>query len=598
VNCVQERTSHVNHCQLKRLTRRRGTAFSLLQAPHFARVGSTHPVEPSRGGYLYQMEYISGARGVPTSPERAGADAATGVPFSRASVGNLSTDASASASASGSTRSDDPETVFRVSSKPWGIARTGEDGAEDGARTGEATRRSRRANSDYESYLRPILDRMPVRPERVSSVNGPLMNVTKIDDKTLDVTMTTSFRAHFRDALPTVGRRSVLALPNADEERQLEDAYVAWGDSGVKISEIDSGEFVPGVGGRYSVMTPDDSWNVTAGEMRAPSPAIGWYNSEPSLRTEFLIDPNDVRLHERIAVGGFAEVFKGTWQGTVVAVKQLLERSSEVKEKLEQEVEVLSKLRHPNLLLFMGYCVDPPLICTEFMRRGSLHTILKAGKPLEPVRNHAVALSVARGMSYLHSRSPPILHLDLKSPNILVDDKWRVKIADFGLARMRQATQVSAKSQFHGTPEWMAPEMLRAEDYDEHADSYSFGVVLWELLTARKPWEELHPMQIVAIVGFSGRILELPEDGVPESSHEFTALLCDMFHACTQKDPQSRPLFPKILSDLERARSAAASGERYPPPRPPPTPISPGAARDALGVQLEYISLVDERNAP
>lgn len=543
------------------------------------------------------MESAPDARGATDEPERSGADGAS-ASFSRASVDNLSTDASAS----GSMRSDVPETVLRVPVKPWGIARAREEGAGDGARTGDASRRTRRSSSDYESYLRPILDRMPVRPERVSSVNGPLMNVTRIDDKTLDVTMTTSFRAHFRDTLPlpTVGRRSALALPDADGERELGMAGAVWGESGVKISEIDSGEFVPGIGGRYSVMTPDESWNVTAGEVRTPSPAIGWYNSEPmqdALRTEFLIDPNDVRLHERIAVGGFAEVFRGTWQGTVVAVKQLLERSSEVKEKLEQEVEVLSKLRHPNLLLFMGYCVDPPLICTEFMRRGSLHTILKAGKPLEPARNHAVALSVARGMSYLHSRSPPILHLDLKSPNILVDDKWRVKIADFGLARMRQATQVSAKSQFHGTPEWMAPEMLRAEDYDEHADSYSFGVVLWELLTARKPWEELHPMQIVAVVGYSGRILELPQEGVPESSNELTALLCDMFRACAQKDPQSRPLFPKILSDLERARGAATAEHRA-SPRPPPSPVSPEAARDALGVQLEYISLVNERNAP
>ena len=79
------------------------------------------------------------------------------------------------------------------------------------------------------------------------------------------------------------------------------------------------------------------------------------------------------------------------------------------------------------------------------------------------------------------------MHLDLKSPNILVDDKWRVKIADFGL-RARAATRdVSGRSGFHGTPEWMAPEMLRAEDYDEKADSYSYGVVLWELLAAQTP---------------------------------------------------------------------------------------------------------------
>jgi serine/threonine protein kinase len=325
------------------------------------------------------------------------------------------------------------------------------------------------------------------------------------------------------------------------------------------------------------------------------------------MRDAFVVSPEDVRLHERIAVGGFAEVFKGTWQGTVVAVKQLLERTKEVQGKLEQEVEVLAKLRHPNLLLFMGYCADPPLICTEFMRRGSLHTILKSGQALEPTRNYAVATAVARGMSYLHSRSPPILHLDLKSPNILVDDKWRVKIADFGLARVRQSTQVSAKSEFHGTPEWMAPEMLRAENYDERADTYSFGVVLWELLTARTPWAELHPMQVVAVVGYSGRALELPDD-VPNGTHVITQLLSKLFHACAALNRDDRPMFPVVLAELERAKAALAArvdapkAAQKPPKRASPVKTSTAdvdidakLARDvdALGVNLEFVSLAE-----
>ena len=197
---------------------------------------------------------------------------------------------------------------------------------------------------------------------------------------------------------------------------------------------------------------------------------------------EWEVRPSELRLRERLAGGGFAEVFRGTWNGTTVAVKQLLQRGPDVVTRLREEVHVLSRLRHPNLLLFMGWCPEPPLIATEFMKRGSLHNILRKNKgPLDGPRMHHCALSVARGMHYLHSRSPPILHLDLKSPNILVDDKWRVKIADFGLARVRSNTLLSGNSAFHGTPEWMAPEMLRAENYDEKADVYSYGVVLWEL---------------------------------------------------------------------------------------------------------------------
>ena len=505
----------------------------------------------------------------------------------------------------------------RSGNAPWEIARARtRDDSEDGGAHGDVARggssprenattsrpgRARMSGETYETYLRPILERMPVKPERVSAVNGPLMNVTRIDDETLDVTMTTSFRAHFGGNLSNVARRPAMALPGANVPDVLVRADGTWEDAngGVRISELDSGEFVPGRGGRYSVMTHEDSWNAIDSDARATSPAIGWYEGDPSndaLRTEFTVDPADVRLQERIAVGGFAEVFRGTWQGTVVAVKQLLERTNDVKERLEQEVEVLVKLRHPNLLLFMGYCVDPPLICTEFMRRGSLHTILKGGKVLEPERTHAVAIAVARGMSYLHSRSPPILHLDLKSPNILVDEKWRVKIADFGLARMRQATQVSAKSEFHGTPEWMAPEMLRAESYDERADSYSFGVVLWELLTARKPWDDLHPMQVVAVVGYSQRRLELPPEGVENASHASIAVISRVFRACASKDQDERPLFPSILADFESAKATSLANRRL-ATRPPLDSPTDQTSAAPLGVQLEYISLNSSRDS-
>lgn len=86
-------------------------------------------------------------------------------------------------------------------------------------------------------------------------------------------------------------------------------------------------------------------------------------------------------------------------------------------------------------------------------------------------------------------------HQDLKSPNILVDERWRVKITDFGLSRVRMESVVTASGQ-GGTPEWMAPEVLRCEQVTEAADVYSYGVVLWELLTGQPPWENYNPMQV------------------------------------------------------------------------------------------------------
>ena len=439
-----------------------------------------------------------------------------------------------------------------------------------------------RPNADLDAqmdqWLRHTVERMPVRPDRVSGARGPLMNVAQVDDKTVDVTMTTSFRAHFSQPIAELAagnmaqreaaRAAALELPapgdiSAFGERETFDTFP--GTPGVGETQGDAalvlggrGGVTPGAdGGRFGIASPDDYVSDAYGARASKALMLGDAAAAADVRAaaEWTIAPDELRLRERVAVGGFAEVFRATWNGTTVAVKQLLERGPDVVERLREEVLTLCRLRHPNLLLFMGWCADPPLIATEFMRRGSLHSILRAnGGHLGAPRTHHAAVSVAKGMQYLHSRSPPILHLDLKSPNILVDDKWRVKIADFGLARARRNTLVSGRSGFHGTPEWMAPEMLRAEDYDEKADSYSYGVVLWELLAAQTPWNELHPMQVVAVVGYSDRRLTLPPEAKDFAQENLvTRAIADLFWECASKTPRTRPGFDEILERLERA---------------------------------------------
>lgn len=101
-----------------------------------------------------------------------------------------------------------------------------------------------------------------------------------------------------------------------------------------------------------------------------------------------------------------------------------------------------------------------------------------------------MALDVAKGMQYLHTRIPPIVHLDLKSPNLLVDRDWRVCVCDFGLSRLKYNAYLSNRMNV-GTAEWTAPEVLRNEPSNEKADVYSFGVILYELMTGQEPWKEL-----------------------------------------------------------------------------------------------------------
>lgn len=100
-------------------------------------------------------------------------------------------------------------------------------------------------------------------------------------------------------------------------------------------------------------------------------------------------------------------------------------------------------------------------------------------------------------MSYLHSRSPPIAHRDLKSGNLLVDEDWHIKVSDFGLAQAKLTTHAHTQV---GTFAWMAPEVLENQPYDERADVYSFAIVMWELAVKEEPFRGMHPMQIMRVI--------------------------------------------------------------------------------------------------
>jgi len=152
-----------------------------------------------------------------------------------------------------------------------------------------------------------------------------------------------------------------------------------------------------------------------------------------------------------------------------------------------------------------------------------------------------MAVDIAKGMHYLHSCEPPIVHRDLKSPNLLVDRDWSVKVTDFGLSRIKSGTFLSSRSGA-GTPEWMAPEVLKNEPSNEKSDVYSFGVILHELLTLQEPWEGMNAMQVVGAVGFQDRRLELPEGMDPKAS----ALIA----ACFLSSASERPSFGAILERL------------------------------------------------
>lgn len=284
---------------------------------------------------------------------------------------------------------------------------------------------------------------------------------------------------------------------------------------------------------------------------------------------EWEIRWEDLLIKERVGAGSFGTVHRADWHGSDVAVKVLMEQDvhdERLKEFL-REVLIMKRLRHPNVVLFMGAVTAAPnlSIVTEYLCRGSLFRLLHKSSVrelLDEKRRIRMAFDVAKGMNYLHRSSPPIVHRDLKSPNLLVDKNWTVKVGDFGLSRFKANAFLSSRSGA-GTPEWMAPEVLRDEPSNEKSDVYSFGVVLWEIITMQLPWSGMSPVQVVGAVGFQNRRLQIPKDLHPE--------IAAIIEACWANDPRDRPSFASIMESLkEFLKTSSAQSPRVPSTKPVP----------------------------
>ncbi|ETV99099.1 TKL protein kinase, variant 1 [Aphanomyces invadans] len=272
----------------------------------------------------------------------------------------------------------------------------------------------------------------------------------------------------------------------------------------------------------------------------------------------FRIDFHELAMGELIGQGAFGTVHKATWRGTLVAVKilQVQHLSPDVLDEFETEVHIMSVLRHPNICLLMGACLDPPTRClvVEYLPNGSLWCVLRqpSSVNIDLKKQLSFAMDTALGMHYLHTFDPPILHRDLKSPNLLVDGSYRLKISDFGLARVKAHHQTMTGN--CGTTQWMAPEVLAAEKYTEKADVFSFGVVCWETVTRACPYDGLS--QIQAALGVLNHNLR---PTIPPTCPPF---LKKLMTVCWGPVPEKRPTFAQIIDMLNSStnRSSTAIG--------------------------------------
>ncbi|RWS17516.1 mitogen-activated protein kinase kinase kinase 13-like protein [Dinothrombium tinctorium] len=246
---------------------------------------------------------------------------------------------------------------------------------------------------------------------------------------------------------------------------------------------------------------------------------------------------DSIRDLQWLGSGAQGAVFLGRLNNEMVAVKK-------VKEKSETDIKHLRKLNHPNIVAFRGVCTQPPCYCIvmEYCPFGQLYDILKTGQQkITPSIVVDWSKQIATGMHYLHSHK--IIHRDLKSPNVLMSFNNTLKISDFGTSR--QWTERSTKMSFAGTVAWMAPEVIRNELCSEKVDIWSFGVVIWELLTCEIPYKDVDSSAIIWGVGNNS--LHLP---VPSTCPEGFKLLMQQ---CWSSKPRNRPSFRQILMHIDIA---------------------------------------------
>ncbi|OQS00729.1 protein kinase [Achlya hypogyna] len=201
------------------------------------------------------------------------------------------------------------------------------------------------------------------------------------------------------------------------------------------------------------------------------------------------LDAKQLALGALVGAGAFSKVFAGTYAGAPVAVKRQ-KRDPQINDYIAREITILQQLDHPRLLRFIGACdyPDEVWIVTEYLRGGDVSKLFsrKAKAPLSWRQRVQIALDAAEALAYLHDLG--YIHRDIKAANLLLDDDGRCKLCDFGFAREAEAdtcTKPRRRMSLCGTDTYMAPEIQFDEAYGQHADVFSLGIILVELICLR-----------------------------------------------------------------------------------------------------------------
>ncbi|KAG6482347.1 serine/threonine-protein kinase STY13-like [Zingiber officinale] len=298
--------------------------------------------------------------------------------------------------------------------------------------------------------------------------------------------------------------------------------------------------------GRVFHAINDDSLAQALMDPRYPTESLQNYD-------EWTIDLRKLNMGMAFAQGAFGKLYRGTYDGEDVAIKLLEkpendpERAHLMEQQFGQEVMMLANLKHPNIVKFIGACRKPMVWCivTEYAKGGSVRQFLMKRQNRSVPLKLAVkqALDIAKGMEYVHGLG--FIHRDLKSDNLLIVSDKSIKIADFGVARIEVKTEGMTPET--GTYRWMAPEMIQHRPYNQKVDVYSFGIVLWELITGVLPFQNMTAVQAAFAVVNRGVRPSVPPDCLPALSEIMTR--------CWDANPDVRPSFSEVVTMLESAQA-------------------------------------------
>ncbi|GAA0147746.1 transmembrane signal receptor [Lithospermum erythrorhizon] len=286
----------------------------------------------------------------------------------------------------------------------------------------------------------------------------------------------------------------------------------------------------------------------------------------------------------KLGEGGFGPVFKGKLDdGREIAVKKLSQNSRQGKTEFLNEAKLLARVQHRNVVNLLGYCVHgvEKLLVYEYVANESLDKNLfksEGREKLDWKGRHDIIKGIAKGLSYLHEDAHIcIIHRDIKASNILLDEKWVPKIADFGMARLYPEDQSYVNTRVAGTDGYMAPEYVMHGRLSVKADVFSFGVVVLELISGEKNSHFDRDPECRNLLEWAfklykkGKSLEIMESALLSSAIPDEVQLCvHIGLLCTQADPQLRPDMRRVVltlakrpGSLEKPTRPGYPGTRY-----------------------------------